>query len=58
MQRHLYKHFQLPGRTGHTVFLLLSLRKTDLGTPTKHEDYWIHTPKTKVPAGLNIEGGY
>ena len=26
-------------------------------TPTKREDYWIHTFKTKAPIGLNVEGG-
>ena len=33
MQRHLYKHFQLPGHTGHTVFLLLSLMRLILEHP-------------------------
>ena len=50
MQRHLYKHFQLPG---HTL-----IDKTDPRAPTKCEDYWIHTLKTKAPMGLNVEGGY
>ena len=26
-------------------------------TPTKREEYWIHTFKTKAPIGLNVEGG-
>ena len=25
--------------------------------PTKREDYWIHTLKTKAPLGLNVEDG-
>ena len=32
--------------------------KTDPRAPTKREDYWIHTLKTKAPTGLNVEGGY
>ena len=47
MQRHLYKHFQLPGHTG---FLQ--------DTYVTYEDYWIHTLKTRAPMGLNVEGGY
>ena len=48
MQRHLYKHFQL---LGHTVFFaryfITLINKADLRIPTRHEDYWIHTLKTK-----------
>ena len=32
--------------------------KTDPRAPTKREDYWIHTLKTKAPMRLNVEGGY
>ena len=31
--------------------------KTDPTDPTKREDYWIHTLKTKAPLGLNVEDG-
>ena len=31
--------------------------KTDPKDPGKREDYWIYTPKTKAPLGLNIEDG-
>ena len=48
MQRHLYKHFQLPG---HTVFLqdtyVTPIDKTDPRAPTKRDDYWIHTLRQK-----------
>ena len=52
MQRHLYEHFQLQD----TYVTLID--KTDPRAPTKREDYWIHTLKTKAPMGLNVEGGY
>ena len=55
MQRHLYKHFQLSSPA--TRYLIL-IDKTDPRVPTKREDYWIHTLKTKAPIGLNVEGGY
>ena len=32
--------------------------KTDPREPTKREDYWIHTLKTKAPMGINVESGY
>ena len=58
MQRHLYEHFQLPGHTGFLQDTYVTLiGKTDPRIPTKHEDYWIHTFKTKAPIGLNVEGG-
>ena len=53
------KTFQV---TGHTSFLqdtyVTLTDKTDLRAPTKPEDYWIDTLKTKTSMGLNIEGGY
>ena len=59
MQRHLYEHFQLPGHTGFLQDTYVTLiDKTDPRAPTKREDYWIHTLKTKAPMGLNVEGGY
>ena len=32
--------------------------KTDPRAPTKREDYWIHTLKTKAAMGLNVVRGY
>ena len=59
MQRHLYKHFQLPGHTGFLQGLYVTLTdKNDPSAPTEPEDYWTHTCKTKTPTGLNVEGGY
>ena len=59
MQRHLYEDFQLPGHTGFLKDTNVTLiDKTDPRAPTKREDYWIHTLKTKAPMGLNLEGGY
>ena len=59
MQRHLYKHFQLPG---HTAFLqdtcVTLIDTTDPRASAKREDYWIHTLKTKASMGLNVEGNY
>ena len=59
MQRHLYKHFQLPC---HTIFwqdtYVGLIDKTDPRAPTKREGYWIHNLKTKAPMGLNVKGGY
>ena len=61
MQSHLYEHFQLPD---NTVFLqdiyvtLIDIDKIDPRAPTKREDYWIHTLKSKAPMGFNVEGGY
>ena len=58
MQRHLYEHFQLPGHTGFLQDTYVTLtNKTDPRAPTKHEDYSIHSLKTKAPMGLNVEGG-
>ena len=56
MQRHLCEHFNL---SGHSVFLndlsVTLIDETDPKDPTKLEDYWIHTLKTKAPLGLNVE---
>ena len=53
MQRHLYEHFQLPGHTGFLQDTYVTLTdKTDPRAPTKREDYWIHTLKTKPPMDL------
>ena len=58
MQRHLYEHFQLPGHTGFLQDTYVTLiDKTDPRAPTKREDYWIRTLKTKALMGLNVEGG-
>ena len=59
MQRHLYEHFQVPGHTGFCkIPMLLSLISPIPRTPTKREDYWIHTIKIKPSMVLNVEGGY
>ena len=59
MQRHLYKHFQLPGHTGVLQDTYVTLiDKTDPRASAKREGYWIHTLKTKAPMGHNVEGGY
>ena len=57
-QRYLYEHFQLPCHPGFLQDTYVTLiDKTDPRAPTKREDYWIHTLKTKEPMGLNVEGG-
>ena len=58
MQRHLYEHFNLPGRSAflNDVYFTL-IDKTDPKVPTKREDFWIQTLKTKVPLELNVEDG-
>ena len=59
MQRHLCEHLALPENSGflHDVFITL-IDKTNLSFPTKHEDYWIDTLKTKAPMGLNFDLDY
>ena len=48
MQRHLYEHFNLPDHSGFFNDVSVTLiDKTDPTDPTKREDYWIHTLKTK-----------
>ena len=58
IQRHLYEHFNLPG---HSEFLNnVSITLTDMTDPkdpTKQEDFWIETLKTKAPLGLNVGDG-
>ena len=50
MQRHLYKHFQLPSHTGFLQDTYVTLiDKTDPRAPSKPDDYWIHSLKTKAP---------
>ena len=59
MQKHLNKHFQLPGHDNFLQDIYVTLTdKTDPRAPTKREDYWIHTRQTKAPMGLNVEGDY
>ena len=61
MRSHLYEHFQLPDHTDFlqdTYVTLIEIDKTDPRAPTKREDYWIHTLKSKAPMGFNVEGGY
>ena len=43
MQRHLYKHFQLPGHSGFLQDVYVTLiDKTNPSAPTKCEYYWIY----------------
>ena len=55
MQRHLYEHFTLPGHSGflHDVPITL-IDETDPSWPTKGEDNWIGTLKTKAPMGNSV----
>ena len=58
MQKHLYEHFDLPGHTSFSEDVKVTLiDKTDPRNPTKREDYWIYTLKTKAPMGLHMEDG-
>ena len=66
VQIYLFKHssyqvilafFKIPGHTGFFTYVTL-IGKTNTRAPTKREDYWIHTLKTKPPMGLNVEDGY
>ena len=66
MQIHLFQHssyqvilafFKIPGHTGFFTYVTL-IGETNTRAPTKREDYWIHTLKTKPPMGLNVEDGY
>ena len=58
MQKHLYENFNLPGHTGFLEDVTVTLiDKIDHRNPTGREDYWIYTPKTKEPMGLNMEDG-
>ena len=58
MQRHLYEHFNLPGHSGFLNDVSVTLiDKTDPKDPTKRQDFWIQTLKTKAPLELNIEDG-
>ena len=56
MQRHIYEHFQLPGHAGFLQDTYVTLiDKTDSRAPTKREDYWIHTLKTKAACDLMLK---
>ena len=58
MQRHLHEHFNLPGHSGFLNDVSVTLiDKTDPKDPTKRQDFWIQTLKTKAPLELNIEDG-
>ena len=58
MQRHLYEHFNLPGHSGFSNDVSVTLiDKTDPKDPTKRQDFWIQTLKTKAPLEFNIEDG-
>ena len=59
MQKYLYEHFHLPGHTGFLQDTFVTLiDETDPRAPSKREDYWIYTLKTKAPRGPDVEGGY
>ena len=54
-QRHLHEHFQLPGHTGFLQDIYVTLiDKTNPRILTKHENYWIHTIRTKSAMWLNV----
>ena len=55
MLRHLYEQF-IPGHSGflHDVSIRL-IDQTDPSCPTKREDYWIDTLKTKELMGLKFD---
>ena len=55
MQRHLYEHFTLPGHAGSLHVSITLIDKTEPSCPTKCEDYWTDTLKTKAPMGLNFD---
>ena len=58
MQRHLYENFNLPRRSRFLNDVSVTLiDKTDPKDPTKREDFWIQTLKTKAAPGLNVEDG-
>ena len=58
MQIHFYEHFNLPGHSGFLNDVSVTVSdKADPRNPTKREDYWIHTLKTKAPLGINVEDG-
>ena len=58
LQRHLYELFNLPGYSGFLNDVSVTrIDKTDPKDPTKQENYWIQTLKTKTPLGLNVEDG-
>ena len=58
MQRHLYEHFNLPGHSGFLNEVSVTfIDKTGPKDPTKRQDFWIQTLKTKAPLELNIEDG-
>ena len=59
MQRHLYDTFQPPGHSGFLQDTYVTfIDEKDPRTPTKREDYWIHTLKTNAPMGIHVERGY
>ena len=49
MLRHVYEHFARSLR----VFKQCGSQKA----PTKREDYWTHTLKSKAPLGIDVEDG-
>ena len=56
MQRHLYEHITLPGHSDFFYDVSVTLiDKSDPSFPTKREDYWIDTLKTKAPMGVNFD---
>ena len=58
MQRHLYENFNLPDRSRFLNDVSVTLiDKTDPKDPTKREDFWIQTLRTKAAPGLNVEDG-
>ena len=52
----MYEYFNLPGHSGFLNDVSVTLiDKTVPMNPTKREDYWIPTLKTKATLGFNVE---
>ena len=56
MQEYLFEHFK---SKSHSDFLgnvsITLIDKTDGKDPKRRENYWMRTPNTYAPFGLNIE---
>ena len=56
MQEHIFEHFKSEAHTGFLENASVTfIDKTNSQNPEKGENYWIHTLKTMVLWGLNIE---
>ena len=59
MLGHLFEHFK---REGHSGFLgnisITFIDETDGKDPKRRKNYWMRTPKTYAPFGLNIDDSF